>query len=152
MNAQSPTANATEATALARQVAEALWRQDRASQHLGMRLLHVGDGEADVGMTVHAEHCNGFGTLHGGLLAALADSAFAMACNSRNELTVAAGFDINIVQSALAGQDLIAQARRLHQGGRSGVYDVTVCRGDEPIAHFRGRSQRLTGRKAVEGL
>jgi acyl-CoA thioesterase len=127
-------------------VAAAMWAKDKASQNLGMVLTQVGAGRATLTMTVRDEHCNGFGLLHGGLLATLADSAFAFACNSSNTLTVASGFDIDIVKSAEVGDELLAEARCLHQGGRSGVYEVVVKRGDELIALFRGRSQRLKGR------
>ena len=127
-------------------VAAAMWAKDLASQSLGMVITDVGEGRAAVAMTVRELHCNGFGLLHGGLLATLADSAFAFACNSSNTLTVASGFDIDIVRSAEVGDELVAEARCLHQGGRGGVYEVVVKRGDEVIAFFRGRSQRLKGR------
>lgn len=140
----------------ARAVADAMWAQDRASQAMGMRLVAVGAGTATLSMTVQPEHCNGFGILHGGLLAALADSAFAFACNSANALTVASGFDIDIVRSALVGDELTARAVAAHQGGRSGVYDVTVTRGhastEELIAVFRGRATRLKDRFVVPQL
>lgn len=127
-------------------VAAAMWARDQASQALGMVITDVGEGRAKVAMTVRPPHCNGFGLLHGGVLAALADTAFALACNSSNALAVAAGFDMDIVRAAEPGDELMADARCLHQGGRSGLYEVVVTRGDEVIAHFRGRSQRLTGR------
>lgn len=136
----------------ARAVANAMWAQDRASQAMGMRLVNVGAGTATLAMVVKTEHCNGFGILHGGLLAALADSAFAFACNSQNALTVASGFDIDIVRSALVGDELTARAQAAHQGGRSGVYDVTVTRGEELIAVFRGRATRLKDRFVVPEL
>lgn len=136
----------------ARAVADAMWAQDRASQAMGMRLVDVGGGTATLVMVVKTEHCNGFGILHGGLLATLADSAFAFACNSQNALTVASGFDIDIVRSALVGDELTARAQAAHQGGRSGVYDVTVTRGEELIAVFRGRATRLKDRFVVPEL
>lgn len=140
----------------ARAVADAMWAQDRASQALGLRLVDVRAGTASLSMTVKPDHCNGFGILHGGLLAALADSAFAFACNSANALTVASGFDIDIVRSALVGDELTARAVAAHQGGRSGVYDVTVTRGNVPnedlIAVFRGRATRLKDRFVVPDL
>ena len=136
----------------ARAVADAMWAQDRASQAMGMRLVAVGAGTATLSMTVKSDHCNGFGILHGGLLAALADSSFAFACNSANALTVASGFDIDIVRSALVGDELTARAVAAHQGGRSGVYDVTVLRGEELIAVFRGRATRLKDRFVVPQL
>ena len=138
-----------DADTLARQVAAAMWARDQASQSLGMRLGEVGAGRASIHLTVTAAHCNGFGILHGGLLAALADSAFAFACNSANALTVASGFDIDLLKSAHVGDELQAHARCLHQGGRNGLYEVEVRRGEELIAVFRGRSQRLKDRKVI---
>ena len=98
-------------------VAAAMWAKDQASQQLGMVITEVGAGRASLAMTVREVHCNGFGLLHGGLLATLADSAFAFACNSGNALTVASGFDISIVKSAEVGDELVAEARCVHQGG-----------------------------------
>lgn len=129
-----------------------MWTRDRASQALGMRLVEVSAGRAAVSLRVAESHCNGFGILHGGLLAALADSAFAFACNSANALTVASGFDIDILKSAQVGDELLAQASCLHQGGRNGLYEVEVRRGEELIAVFRGRSQRLKDRKVIEEI
>lgn len=126
-----------------------MWSRDQASQQLGMRLGEVSAGRATVAMTVGPAHCNGFGILHGGLLATLADSAFAFACNSSNQLTVASGFDIDILKPANVGDELRASASCLHQGGRNGLYEVRVTRGDELIAVFRGRSQRLKDRKVI---
>lgn len=141
-----------DADALARDVAARMWARDEASRALGMQLDDVGAGRAVLSMTVTSAHCNGFGVLHGGLLAALADSAFAFACNSSNALTLASGFDIDIIKSASPGDVLRAEARAVHQGGRSGLYDVTVTRAGEPIAHFRGRSSRLKDRKVIEEI
>lgn len=127
-------------------VATSMWARDQASQQLGFELLEVTAGRARLALTIEQRHCNGFGVLHGGLLATLADSAFAFACNSANALTLASGFDIDILKSCEAGERIEAEARCTHQGGRSGLYDVQVRRGDELIAVFRGRSQRLKGR------
>ena len=136
----------------AQRVAQALWSQDQASQGIGMELLEVGIGRARLALRVEPRHCNSFGVLHGGLLAALADSAFAFACNSHNALTLAAGFDIDILKSARPGDALVAEALAVHQGGRSGLYDVRVMRGDELVAVFRGRSARLKDRWVVPEL
>jgi acyl-CoA thioesterase len=98
-------------------------------------------------MTVRADMINGWQLCHGGLVAALADSAFAVACNSRGTMTVAAGFDVTLLESAHLGDTLVAVARERALRGRSGLYDVTVTRAcdDVVIAEFRGRS-RSTGR------
>jgi acyl-CoA thioesterase len=86
---------------------------------------------------------NGHGIAHGGYLFLLADSAFACACNSHGPVTVAAGADIDFVAPAHEGDVLIATARERTRFGRSGIYDVSVVRGDTVLAEFRGRSRTL---------
>jgi acyl-CoA thioesterase len=114
---------------------------------LGMRILSVGPGSATVSMTVREDMINGWGLGHGGLVASLADSAFAVACNSRGTVTVASGFDVSLLEAARLGDELVAVAVERALRGRSGVYDVTVTRASDQavIAEFRGRS-RSTGR------
>jgi acyl-CoA thioesterase len=104
----------------AQRVAQALWSQDQASQGIGMELLEVGIGRARLALRVEPRHCNSFGVLHGGLLAALADTAFAFACNSHNALTLAAGFDIDILKSARPG-DVPGAHRRRGEGRAEGL-------------------------------
>jgi acyl-CoA thioesterase len=128
---------------LASACAQAMWRSDRASQALGMSLESVGPGQARLAMQVRPDMVNGHDLCHGGLIATLADSAFAFACNSHGIVTVAAGFDITLLEAAHAGDLLVAEAREVARRGRSGVYDVTVRRGDTVIAVFRGRSHAL---------
>ncbi|HXV34706.1 MAG TPA: hydroxyphenylacetyl-CoA thioesterase PaaI [Gaiellaceae bacterium] len=121
-------------------VAAAMWERDRASQALGMTLEEVRPGYARLRMTVRADMLNGHGTCHGGLVFALADSAFAFACNSRGVLTVAAGCAIEFLGPAREGDELVAEARERSLQGRTGVYDVDVRRGGDLVATFRGRS------------
>lgn len=132
---------------------DAMWRGDRASRSLGLQVTAVGPGSASVTMTVREDMLNGHDICHGGLITTLADSAFAFACNAYNELTVAAGFDVNLLAAARLGDVLTAHAVEVSKGGRSGVYDVAVHnqRG-EPVAAFRGRSHTVKGRPLVEGL
>jgi acyl-CoA thioesterase len=91
-------------------------------------------------MTVRADMVNGHGTCHGGLVFALADSAFAFACNSRGIRTVAAGCAVEFLAPAHEGDELVAEAQERSLQGRTGVYDVDVRRGGELVATFRGRS------------
>jgi acyl-CoA thioesterase len=126
--------------------ADAMFGADRASLGLGMELLAVGDGSAVVRMRVRPDMVNGHGIGHGGYVFLLADTAFACACNSRGRVTVAAGADISFIAPVLEGEDLIASAAERVSFGRSGIYDVTVRRGDEVVAEFRGRS-RETGKR-----
>jgi acyl-CoA thioesterase len=124
-----------------------MWSTDRASAMLGMEVLATGPGTAWVSMVVRDDMVNGHDLCHGGLIASLADSTFALACNSHGTVTVAAGFTIDLLAPARLGQTLYAEAREVALRGRSGLYDVTV-RADDPesgvlVAEFRGRSRSL---------
>ncbi len=128
--------------------AEAMFAADEASRSLGIELLEHGPGRAELRMTVTRAMVNGHGIAHGGYVFLLADTAFACACNSHGPVTVAAGADITFVAPAHAGDVLVARAEERTRFGRSGIYDVSVRRGDEVIAEFRGRSRsvgRATG-------
>jgi acyl-CoA thioesterase len=120
-----------------------MWAADAASRALGMELVEVTVGRAVVSMVVRDDMVNGHGTCHGGLVATLADSAFALACNSRGVATVAAGFDIAFLEPAYGGDVLVATAEERALRGRSGIYDVTVRRGDAVVVEFRGRSRAI---------
>ncbi len=122
-----------------------MWQGDRASRMLGMTVESVGPGSAVVQMVVGEDMVNGWEVCHGGLIAALADSAFAVACNSRGVVTVASGFDVSFLESARLGDQLVATAVERSLRGRSGLYDVTVARAQDgvTIAEFRGRSRSL---------
>jgi acyl-CoA thioesterase len=129
---------------LARRCADAMWAEDRASQALGMRVVEVAPGRSTVTMRVREDMVNGHGIAHGGFVATLADSAFAFACNTYGEVTVAAGFDVTFVAAVRLGDELVARAQERVIFGRSGIYDVTVTRADGAVvAEFRGRSRRL---------
>ena len=135
----------TDPDQLARAAADAMWAGDAASQALGMRIESVGPGTASLSMRVREDMINGWDLCHGGLIASLADSAFAFACNSRGTVTVASGFDVTFLESARLGDELVAVAVERSVRGRSGLYDVTVTRtsDDTVIAEFRGRSRSI---------
>jgi len=135
---------------LARRAAAAMWADDIASQGLGMELLEIAPGRAVVRMPVRADMVNGHAICHGGFVFALADSAFAFACNARNRRTVAQAADIVFVAPARLHDVLEATAGERHRFGRNGIYDVTVRRGDDVVAEFRGRSREVTGTLVVE--
>lgn len=116
---------------------------DSASRALGIVLLDHGAGWAVTEMTIRPDMVNGYGTAHGGLIFAVADTAFACACNTRGAIAVAAGCEIVFVAPARIGDLLRAEARERTRFGRSGIYDVTVRRGAEVIAEFRGRSHQV---------
>jgi acyl-CoA thioesterase len=129
---------------LARACADAMWKEDDASQGLGMEIVEVGQGRATLAMTVKPHMVNGQRIAHGGFVFLLADSAFAFACNSHNERAVAAQCDISFIRPGKLGDRLVAVAREISRSGRSGIYDVRVSVDDAVIAEFRGHS-RTTG-------
>ena len=132
---------------------DAMWANDRACQALGMEVTAVGPGTATLTMTVREDMLNGHDLCHGGLIATLADSAFAYACNAYNEITVASGFDIHLMSGARLGDVLTASATELSKGGRTGVYDIVVTnQRNEQIAAFRGRSYTMKGKPLVKSL
>ena len=123
--------------------AEAMMARDVASQNLGIELIEAGEGRAVTRMTVRADMVNGHALAHGGLIFALADTAFGCACNSFGPVTVGASADIVFVAPARVGDVLVAEAVVRTRFGRSGLYDVTVRRAGDVIAEFRGRSHQL---------
>lgn len=118
-----------------------MMQRDAASQMLGMTVEEDAPGEAVVSMTVRDDMLNGFAITHGGLVFALADTAFAIACNEDDRVTVAGGADITFLKSTTAGQRLTARAVRRVVSGRNGLYDVTVTdESGDVVAEVRGRS------------
>ena len=137
---------ADAATALAKRCAEAMWATDKASQALGMKLIDVSPGRAEMEMPVTDTMMNGHGMCHGGFIFTLADSAFAFACNSYNQRTVAQHCAVTFIKAAKQGDRLTAKAVERSRTGRSGIYGVTVTNGfDDVIAEFRGHSRRIDG-------
>lgn len=132
--------------ALAQRSAQAMYANDQASQALGMTIDAVAPGYARLSMRVREDMLNGHRTCHGGFIFALADSAFAFACNSRNLATVAAGCNIDYLRPGRAGDLLCAEARERALVGKRGVYDITITnQTGEVIAVFQGRSHRIRG-------
>ena len=140
-----------EAQALAERVAAQMYARDSATRELGMKLVSVRPGQAELVMPVRTDMLNGHAICHGGFIFTLADSAFAYACNSYNLMTVASGCAIEFVAPAHKGDVLTAIARERSVTGRTGVYDIEVTnqRG-ETVAYFRGKSYRIKGH-VVEG-
>ena len=130
--------------------AERMWADDEASRGLGIELMDLGLDHARVQMTISPTMVNGHAIAHGGFIFTLADSAFALACNSRGRLTVAAGADITFVAAARLGDVLTADATQRTAYGRSGITDVTVSRESDGavIAEFRGRSRSLASKES----
>ena len=127
-----------------------MFAADRASRGLGMRIVALGEGSARLEMTVRDDMLNGHAICHGGFITTLADSAFAFACNSRNQLTVAAGLTVDFLAPVKGGEVLTAEAIELSLRGRSGVYDIVVTNQDGVrVALVRGRSASLRGRTVM---
>jgi acyl-CoA thioesterase len=131
---------------LAEKVAEALYANDQASQSHGIHIVEVRPGYARLSMLVRGDMVNGHRICHGGMVFTLADSAFAFACNSHNENTVAAAASIDFLAATHEGDELTAEARELWRSKRNGIYEITVTnQKGEKIALFRGRSHRIAG-------
>lgn len=135
----------SDAEVVARRSADVMWAADDASRAMGMELVDVGEGRATLRMTVRGDMVQGHGTVHGGALFALADSAFAFACNSGGTVTVASSADITFVAPASLGEVLVAEALQETTFGRNGVTRVRVTREDDGslVALFQGRSRSL---------
>lgn len=132
--------------ALAEACSRAMWDDDNATRHLGMELVSVAPGEAVIAMTVAETMTNGHGTCHGGYIFTLADSAFAFACNTYNQRTVAQHCSVTYIAPAFRGDRLTATAREASRRGRGGIYDIRITNQEgEHVAEFRGHSRTVKG-------
>ena len=128
-----------------------MWENDQASKGLGMNLEKVFPGKAEVSLVIEDKHLNGHGICHGGFIFTLADSAFAFACNTYNQSTVAQNNTITFLLPAHKGQRLMAKATEINRSGRSGIYDVSVINEkNEAVAEFRGNSRTISGQHFQE--
>jgi acyl-CoA thioesterase len=134
---------------LATLVVSQMMRSDLFSQWLGIEVLEVKEGYCRIRMTLRPEMINGFGVVHGGVAFSLADSAFAFACNNRNNLSTAVDTSINFTRPTMPGEILTAEAKEFHNGRSTGVYLITVTnQRDEQVAFFKGTCYR-TGKTLV---
>lgn len=116
-----------------------MMQNDLFSQWLGIAVLEVKEGYSKIKMTVRPEMINGFGIVHGGIAFSLADSAFAFACNNRNNLSVALDTAINFIKPVHVGDELVAEAKEIHNGRSTGLYHITVSnQRDHEVAIFKG--------------
>ena len=146
MGEHHPAMTTADARTLAERVADSMYERDTASQGLGIRILRVAPGHAELTMTVRADMLNGHEICHGGFIFTLADSSFAYACNSYNLNTVASGCGIDFLAPAREGDVLVAVAQERSISGRTGVYDIEVkSEAGVKIALFRGKSYRIKG-------
>ena len=126
--------------------ATAMWENDNSSPWVGIDMVEVDEGRAVMSLTVKKHHTNGHGICHGGIIFTLADTAFAFACNSRNQSTVAQHNTISFVSPGALGDTLTARAEELSLIGKNGIYDVTVTNQvGRIIAEFRGCSRAIRG-------
>ena len=136
----------SDADSLAKACAQSMLGRDHGMETLGISLCEVRPGFSRMRMTVRDDMLNSHQICYGGMLFSLADCAFAYACNTYNETTVASGCDIDFVRPARQGDELIAIAEERSQSGRSGIYDVEVINQDgDTVAHMRGRCRRIKG-------
>ena len=134
---------------LAKRVVDQMMRDDLFSQWLGIQVIEVGEGYARLQMTLRQEMLNGFGVIHGGVTFSLADSAFAFACNNRNNLSMALDTNITFTKATRPGDVLTAEAKELHNGRSTGLYLVTVKnQTGEQVALFKGTCFR-TGKTLI---
>lgn len=131
---------------IAEALAQAMWTDDAASQRLGMSLDRIAPGQAILSMTVTQAMSNGHGNCHGGYIFTLADSAFAFACNSYNQMAVAQHCSITYLIPGRIGDRLTATAQEVSRRGRSGIYDIRITNQDgDHVAEFRGHSRTVKG-------
>ena len=140
----------TDKDLLAQKVVAHMMEHDQFSQWLGITLLDIQEGYSKIQMTVREEMLNGFGIVHGGIAFSLADSAFAFACNNRNNLSVALDTSINFTKAVQVGDTLVAEAKEIHNGKSTGLYHITITnQQQEVVAVFKGTCFRM-GKKLIE--
>ena len=139
----------TEKDELANQVVSRMMENDSFSQWMGLEVLAVKEGYSKVKMLIRKEMLNGFGIVHGGLAFSLADSAFAFACNNRNNVSVAFDVTITFTKTVYVGDVLTAEANEIHNGRSTGVYLITITnQNNEQVAFFKGTCFR-TGKELI---
>ena len=138
------------AQTLAAKVSQAMLAKDRVAQDLNIQLLSVGAGSATMTMTVQERMLNGFAICHGGYITILADTAFAYACNSYNDVSVASSLGIEFIAAVQGGDVLTAKATEISLAGRTGLYDIDISNQvGKRVAVMRGRSYRLKDKKMI---
>ena len=126
-----------------KQVVDFMMQHDQFSNWLGIEVLDIQEGYSKIQMKVRPEMVNGFGIAHGGIAFSLADSAFAFACNNRNNLSVALDTSINFTKAVNVGDTLVAEAKEIHNGRSTGLYLISIFnQNNEQVAHFKGNCFR----------
>jgi acyl-CoA thioesterase len=139
----------TQKNKLAIAVVNKMMLDDKFSNWLGVEVIEIKEGYSKIKMTVRPEMMNGFGIVHGGIAFSLADSAFAFACNNRNNLSVALDTAINFIKPVHVGDELTAEAIEIHNGRSTGLYHITITNQNlHTVASFKGTCYR-TGKQLV---
>lgn len=126
-----------------KEVVSHMMEHDRFSQWLGIEVLEIKEGYSKIKMTIREEMVNGFGIIHGGVTFSLADSAFAFACNNRNQLSVALDTSINFIKPVHVGDELTAEAIEVHNGKSTGLYHIEIFnQKNHKVAQFKGLCYR----------
>jgi acyl-CoA thioesterase len=137
--------NSSDEIEVAQRVGQTMMANDKAAHALGIKLVEIRPGFSKMTMLVRSDMLNGLDICHGGMTFALADTAFAYACNSRNKKTVALHCTINYSASSVAGDELTASAEEKSLNGRTGIYDISIVnQHGKTVAHFRGTSYRTS--------
>lgn len=140
----------SQAQQTADRVGAGMFADDAAAHALGITVEGMGPGHACLAMTVRTDMLNSLKICHGGLITTLADAAFAYACNSQNQFTLAASISVDFIAPAREGDQLTAVANEISRTGRTGLYDVTVTnQHGATIAVLRGRCHALKGRQTL---
>ena len=133
----------------AQQVVSHMMEKDLFSQWLGIEVIEIKEGYSKIKMTIREEMINGFEIVHGGIAFSLADSAFAFACNNRNNLSVALDTSINFIKPVHVGDSLTAEAKEIHNGKSTGLYQISISNQDDHVvALFKGTCFR-TGKTLI---
>ena len=123
----------------ATQVVDKMMKDDLFSQWLGIEVMEVKEGYSKIKMTIRKEMINGLGVVHGGIAFSLGDSCFAFACNNRNNLSVALDTAINFTKPVHVGDELVAEAKEIHNGKSTGLYHINITnQRDHVVAFFKG--------------
>lgn len=134
----------------AKTVVNRMLENDLFSKWLGIEIIEIKEGYSKIKMAVRNEMMNGFGIVHGGVTFSVADSAFAFACNSRNNLSVALDTSINFIKPVHVGDILIAEAKEIHNGKSTGLYQISITnQHNHLVAVFKGTCFR-TNKKLVD--
>ena len=124
---------------LAIDVVTQMMKDDLFSQWLGIQIMEIKEGYSKIKMKVRSEMINGLHIVHGGIAFSLADSSFAFACNNRNNLSVALDTSINFLKPVHVGDELTAEAKEIHNGKSTGLYQITITnQRNHTVALFKG--------------